>query len=237
MRQPGEGREPDDISELVSRRARGSRTLLLVFIVVVVVFVGRQSGLFGPTLDTQALTTVNQAVLEQKIAAAGPLLIEGNPQAGTTIIEFFDYRCAHCRTMAPLIHDLVTDDTDLRVILVEYPILGPESELAARFALAAAKQDGYAVFHRALMYSTVEWTARALADLGQGLGLDGDRLQSDANSPDVTALLAAYRSAAQDDMIDGTPAFIMGDMLIVGAVDETTLRELVRLAREGQNPG
>ncbi len=237
MRGFGDQREPDDVQELMSRRARGSRTIMMVLIVAAIAVVGRESGFFGPTVDGRTLTTVDQAVLEQKLAAAGPLLIEGSSDGDVTIIELFDYRCPHCRRMAPVVQDLVDSDLGIRLILVEYPILGAESDVAARFALAAARQDAYSTFHRALMYSTVTWTDAAMVELGESLGLDGEKLLDDANSPETSAILSAYRSAARDDGIDSTPAFIVGDMLFVGTLDETTLRELVRMARSETDAG
>lgn len=231
MRSFGNQREPDDVSELMSRRARGSRTIMMVLLVAAIAVVGRESGLFGPTVDGRSLTTVDQAAMEQRLAAAGPLLVEGNSDGDVTIIELFDYRCPHCRRMAPVVQDLVDSDPGIRLILVEYPILGPESDIAAKFAVAAANQDAYGPFHRALMYSTVTWTEAAMVELGENLGLDSQKLLEDANSPETAAILSAYRAAAREDGIDSTPAFIVGDMLFIGTLDEPTLRELVRMAR------
>ncbi|MEM7121282.1 MAG: DsbA family protein [Pseudomonadota bacterium] len=231
MRFSGHQREPDDVNELMSRRARGSRTIMMVLIVAAIAVVGRESGFFGPTVDGRSLTTVDQAALEERLAAAGPLLIEGNSEGDVTIIELFDYRCPHCRRMAPVIQDLVDSDPGIRLVLVEYPILGPESDTAAKFAVAAANQDAYGPFHRALMYSTVTWTEAAMVELAESLGLDSQKLREDANSPETAAILSAYRAAAREDGIDSTPAFIVGDALFIGTLDEPTLRELVRMAR------
>ncbi len=232
---PGNSRDRDDVSELTSAKSRSRRSLLLILVAVAAFVIARQTGLFGPTVDTQSLATVDSAVLIAELRAAGPLLGEGNPDGDAVMIEFFDYRCPHCRRVAPIVQGLIEGDANVHLILVEYPVLGPESELAAKFALAAARQDAYGIYHRALMFSAIEWTSDALADLGASLDLDPERLRQDAESAEISSLLAAYKAAGRNAEISGTPAFVTGDLLLVGAADEITLKEMIRQVREESN--
>jgi protein-disulfide isomerase len=229
---PGRPNDRDDVSDLVSGRARSKRSLLMILLVVAAVVVARQTGLFGPVVDTQSLASADSAALIAQLQAAGPLLVEGDPAGDVDLIEFFDYRCAHCRRMAPVVQDLLDGDPGVRLILVEFPVLGPESELAARFALAAARQDAYETYHRALMFSTVAWTSDALTDLGVSLGLDGDKLRQDSSSAEISSLLAAYKSIGKAANVDGTPAFVAGSLMIIGAADALTLVEMIKQARQ-----
>jgi protein-disulfide isomerase len=183
-------------------------------------------------VDTQSLATADTGAIVDELQAAGPLLGQGNPDGDAFLVEFFDYRCPHCRRMAPVVAELTANDSGLYVVYVEYPVLGPESVLAARYALAAARQGAYGLYHRALMYSTVAWTPEALTDLGTSLGLDGAQLRMDADSAEISALLAAYKEIGQKAGIDGTPAYVAGDLMLVGAADELTLKEMIRQGRE-----
>jgi len=233
MLRPGDRREPEDVNELLSSRVRSRRSLIWILVAIAGFVVARQMGLFGPVIDTQSLATADTAAIVRELQAAGPLLSERNPDGDAELVEFFDYRCPHCRRMAPVVASLAADDTQLQVIYVEYPVLGPESVLAAQFALAAARQGAYGPFHRALMYTSVEWTPQALTALGESLGLDGAQLRQDAESAEISALLAAYKEIGNKAGIDGTPAYLAGDLVLVGAADELTLKEMIRQGREG----
>jgi protein-disulfide isomerase len=237
MRQAGEPGDRDEVSELMKGKLRSRRALLWLLVGIAAFVVARQAGLFGPVIDSQSLATADSAAILEELRAAGPLLGEGNPAGDRILIEFFDYRCGHCRRMAPVLQDLVAEDPNLHLILVDFPVLGPESVLAAQFALAASLQDAYDVYHRALMYSPVEWTAEALTDLGESLGLDGEKLRQDAESAEISTRLAANKAIGGKAGIDGTPAFVTGDFLIVGAVDAVTLQEMIRQAGEATTGG
>jgi len=75
----------------------------------------------------------------------------GDAGAEIAIVQFFDYKCGYCRRVAPTISKLLEEHKNVRVIFKELPILGPESHLASRAALAAAKQGAYAPFHQKLL--------------------------------------------------------------------------------------
>lgn len=155
----------------------------------------------------------------------------GNPDGGTAIVEFFDYNCPYCKRAAPEVMALIADDSDLRVVMREWPILGPDSEYAARASLAARAQGKFAEFHEALMAEprANEATVRRAAE---EVGLDLDRLQADMQAPEVEAHIAQSRKLAQELGISGTPSFIVGDNLVPGFVEKAQLSALIAEARD-----
>lgn len=154
----------------------------------------------------------------------------GNPEGDTVIVEFFDYNCPYCKRAAPEVAGLIADDPDLRVVMREWPILGPESELAARASLAARAQGKYAAFHEALMAQprANEVTIRRAAEEA---GLDFDRLQADMKEPEVEAHIARSRDLATQLGITGTPTFIIGDGLVPGFAEKAQLAAVIAEAR------
>lgn len=152
--------------------------------------------------------------------------ILGNPDGGTVIDEFFDYNCPYCRKAAPEVATLITDDPDLRVVMREWPILGPESELAARASLAARAQGKYAAFHEALMAQprANEATIRRAAE---EVGLDFDQLQTDMRAPEIEAHIARSHELAKQLGISGTPTFLIGSNLVPGFVESAELAAII----------
>lgn len=155
----------------------------------------------------------------------------GSPDGGTVIVEFFDYNCPYCRRAAPEVMALIAEDADLRVVMREWPILGPDSELAARASLAARAQGKYAAFHAALMAQSRanEVTIRRAAEEA---GLDFGRLQADMRAPEVEAHIARSRDLATQLGITGTPTFIIGDGLVPGFAEKAQLAALIAEARD-----
>lgn len=157
--------------------------------------------------------------------------VGGNPAGDVTVVEFFDYRCPHCRRMVPVIKTLLAEDPRVRFVYKELPILGEESVIAARAALAAGRQGKYAEAHDRLMAEAGPLTRDTVLAMLKAIGLDGNRLAADMDAPHVATLIGKELALAQALGIDGTPAFVVGDELVVGAVDLETLRELISRAR------
>ncbi len=175
-----------------------------------------------------------QAVIEQRSALSGdpdsPAL--GNPDGDVLIVEFFDYRCPYCRKMAPRVRKAVESDGNIRLVMKEWPILGPQSIQAARAALAAAKQGKYEAFHFALMTEPGDMSDPHIRQIARTVGLDVDRLQEDMRSADIDAMIRRNHELARALDINGTPAFVIGDTLVPGAIDLKTLQRLVAKARD-----
>jgi protein-disulfide isomerase len=159
--------------------------------------------------------------------------IGGNPAGDVTVVEFFDYRCPHCRRMAPVIKSLIAQDGSVRLVYKELPILGDESVLAARAALAARQQGKYVEAHDRLMSATGPFTAAGVLATLTSIGLDGERLRAEMDAPEIATIIGRELALAQALGIDGTPAFVVGGELVVGAMDLGTLRDLVSRARRG----
>lgn len=157
--------------------------------------------------------------------------VGGNPQGNVTVVEFFDYRCGYCKSVAPTVKQLLRDDRQVRLIYKEFPILGPESILAARAALAARAQGRYAALHDALMAAREPLTRPVILKIAAQAGLDTARLEKDMDSPEIPAAIQRNHELAQALGIQGTPAFVVGSQLAPGAVDLATLKRLVEQAR------
>ena len=160
--------------------------------------------------------------------------VRGNPSGDVTLVEFFDYRCPYCRQVEPFLQALLKNDHGLRVVVKEFPILGPASVYAAKLALAANKQGKYELFHDAVMSRRSNFDEATLLKLAEEAGLALDRLKTDMNSPEVDAEIKRTTEIAQALRLSGTPAFIVGTELIPGATDPETLQALLDEARHGR---
>ncbi|HEY0524559.1 MAG TPA: DsbA family protein [Stellaceae bacterium] len=161
---------------------------------------------------------------------AAPVL--GNPKGDVTIVEFFDYRCPYCKQMHAGIQALLGEDKKLRFVAKEFPVLGKDSVTASRAALAAQKQGKYEPFHNALLATKGQLNEDAVMKAASSVGLDVDRLKEDMKSPDIETALKHNYALAQALDIRGTPAFVIGNELIPGAVDAATIKEKVAAARK-----
>jgi len=158
--------------------------------------------------------------------------IFGNPDGDVTVVEFFDYRCPYCKTVAGRAMETAKKDGKVKVMFKELPILGPESVFAARAALAAQRQGKYIEFHLALMRTRERLTDEITIRIAQGVGIDLEKLKKDMASPEIKRQLEANLELAQELGIRGTPAFIVGDKLAPGAIDEETLVKMIADARK-----
>ena len=159
----------------------------------------------------------------------------GNPSGDVTVVEFFDYRCGYCKRVAPAVTSLLAADANVRLVLKELPILGPDSLLAAKSALAAHKQGRYADFHAALL-AAPSIDEAAIDKLATDSGLDVDRFRADRTDAATTAAIEKNHRLAQALGINGTPAFIVGDRVVPGAADAATLAGYVAAVRGGRQP-
>ena len=158
----------------------------------------------------------------------------GRIDARKTIVEFFDYRCAYCKKVYPTIVYLLEQDSNIRIVLKELPILGPESEYASRFALSAYKINPslYKDLHSSFMRFPRNLDRAAINMIAQRLGLDVERIIEGINDPDISATLQDNYRLAQTLGINGTPAFVIGYKLIPGAISLKQFKELVEGAEK-----
>jgi protein-disulfide isomerase len=172
------------------------------------------------------------AANQSQLLDAAHTPIGGNPDGDVTLVEFFDYHCAYCRRVVSSVRALMDEDPDLRLVFKDLPVLGPDSVRAAKAALASRKQNGYVPFHFALMASD-DLSIEGIRAAAAAVGLDPKRLEADMDSPEVNQAIDANYALANELGIQGTPAFVIGDQLIPGAVDKARLEQLIQQARAG----
>lgn len=171
------------------------------------------------------------ARLGDSLTAPYPGAVLGNPNGAVTLVEFSDYACGFCRTAVADVEALIAANDDLKVVIREYPILSEQSAAAARMALAAADQGKFAAFHKA-MYAKERPTNEAIEAAAREAGLDLERAMADIRSGKYEAELMRNHSLAGDLGVDGTPAWVVGNRTIAGAVGEERLAEAIAEARE-----
>ncbi|MBI1326668.1 MAG: thioredoxin domain-containing protein [Alphaproteobacteria bacterium] len=152
----------------------------------------------------------------------------GNKKGKKVAAEFFDYNCGYCKKSIDAVAKLIEDNKDLKFVFVELPILSPSSNLAARYALAANKQGKYWEYHQALMHFQGEKNEETLTKMAEEVGLNVDKLKKDAESDAVKKRLEQNQQLAQKLGISGTPAFVIGETLMPGAVPVETMQDALK---------
>lgn len=172
------------------------------------------------------------AQLRKPLQDDPPRLLAGNPQGDITVVEFFDYRCGYCKQVFPALMALIKEDSQVRVVFKEFPVLGEESRLASRAALASEAQGKYLPFHVALMEYKGKLTEESLFQVAREVGLDADRLRQDMTNPAIDEALARSAELAGVLELRGTPAFVIGETLVPGAIDLAEIKKLVAAERK-----
>jgi len=180
--------------------------------------------------ETEAAKTAAIIKADQNLLFNSPhQVVLGNPHGSVTAVEFFDYNCAFCKHALPDMMKLLQTNPDLRFVLKEFPVLGPGSVEAAHVAVAARMQDPtgakYIEFHQKLLGGRgVADLTRALA-VAKEVGFDMARIQKDMNSPEVKTTIDQDMKLADDIGVDGTPSYVIGDQVVVGAVGFDELKQ------------
>ena len=149
-----------------------------------------------------------------------------------TIYEFFDYNCGYCKSVVKTIMDILSEDKKINFVFVEFPILSKQSYIAAKAALASKKQGLYNKFHLSLMKIKGRINEEKVFSTAKEIGLDIDQLKIDMNNPEIEQLLAKNREIAKLLNLNGTPAFIIGDIIYPGALNLNKLKEIIKKFRE-----
>lgn len=179
---------------------------------------------------------------EAAVATAGEELerdpsspVVGNPDGDVTVVEFFDYRCGYCKGVLPSVQKLIKGDGNIRLVLKEYPILGPDSLTAAKASLAVwqTDPDKYMDVHAALLNAKGTLDEQRVLDLIAAEGVDRDTIRRAMADPGIEDALRANFELGQRLGVNGTPAFIIGDQLVPGAIDFEQMEKLVADARDG----
>lgn len=165
---------------------------------------------------------------EQQILRSPHQVVLGNPNGKVTMVEFFDYNCGFCKRALADMQALLRDDPELRIVLKEFPILGPGSVEAAQVAVAVRMQDPaggkYLAFHQALLQQRGMVDRKAALAAARDAGLDVDRIARDLSDPEVQVTLAETHALARELGINGTPAYVIGDKIVPGAIGVNGLK-------------
>lgn len=173
---------------------------------------------------TDALFDVGvKALVDPKVA-----YVEGPENAKVTVVEFFDYRCPHCKASLGAMKSLSAKNKDIRIAYVERPILTADSMVAARAAVASRRQPGkYVPFHFALMATNGELPKDRILDIAKTVGIDTAKLEKDMADPAVIEQVNQSNALATTLHFNGTPTFVVNDKVIVGEMTEDELQSLV----------
>lgn len=175
---------------------------------------------------------------EKKINAIKSLELLKNPgifqeKADVTIYEFFDYNCGYCKSVVKTIMETISEDQKINFVFVEFPILSQQSYNAALAALASERQNLYNNFHLALMRVRGRVDDNQVFRTAKEIGLDIDQLKKDMERSEILEQLQKNREIAKLLNLNGTPAFIIGDVVYPGALTKENLKEIIKKVREG----
>ncbi len=178
----------------------------------------------------------NNRVHAAALARKGLGLERGNPQGDVLVVEFADYNCGWCKRAHNGVLNAVAKDGNVRFLYKEFPVLGEMSRFASQAALASDDQDAYGDFNNRLMNQPGRLSESAVLSLAEEMGLDVERLTADMDSPQIEAVLENNKRIARALGIEGTPAFLIGDRLYRGYLDEDELEQAIAQARAEAAP-
>jgi protein-disulfide isomerase len=178
----------------------------------------------------------NLTRMQDKIARDPRAPAIGNPKGDVTVVEFFDYHCGYCKRFYPEIAKLLHDDKNVRVVFKEFPILSPDSDLAARAALAVynINKAKYFDYHILLMQTNSEFTEAMLTDKAKEVGIDAEAFRKAFHDPEISKDIDRNKVLANNLAITGTPSIIVGTEFMPGAISYEILSQKVQEARDNQ---
>ena len=192
----------------------------------------------GAPADRQAAIAAKAAAIKEnaaRIFSSPHQVTLGNPQGDVTLVEFFDYSCGFCKQALADKLELLKGDAKLKLVLKEFPILGPGSVDAARVGIAVRMQDHggerYLEYHKRLLSDRSPPTRERALKVAEDVGLDVARVEKDAASDEVRATIEESIALARLLGINGTPAYVVGESVFVGAVGLNALLPRIKAVR------
>lgn len=158
--------------------------------------------------------------------------VGGNAKGDVTVYEFFDYNCTYCKKVTGDLMAAIKKDGNTAIRFIEFPILAESSFEAARAALAAKRQGKYTEFHVALMELSGRLSSDRIMEVAKKAGLDTDQLKKDMEDEAISAHLKRNVELARLIGVTGTPAFIIGDHFVPGAIKQNMITDLIETARK-----
>jgi protein-disulfide isomerase len=158
--------------------------------------------------------------------------VAGNPNGDVAIVEFMDYQCGYCKRSHPSVLSEVAADGKVKIIYKDLPILGEASRIGALAALASRAQGKHDAFHNALMEFKGPIDRAKILEIAASVGIDVPRLEQDMQDPKLKKIIDRNMAVATALGVRGTPAFVIGNQFVPGAVEADTLRQLISEARK-----
>jgi protein-disulfide isomerase len=189
----------------------------------------------GPQIAPRAAIAETENVLTEALVLRDPQIpVAGNTAGDITIVEYFDYQCPYCRKIEPELRQVVQDDGKIRLVLKDWPILGPVSVIAARMALASKYQNKFIEAHDALIAVNSKLTEARIREVLAGAAIDLDRLDRDlaSNAATIDAVLARNNDQATAFEFRGTPSFIIGKFRVPGVLTMAQFGQAIADARK-----
>lgn len=197
---------------------------------------GVSAALLGASART-ALAQGDDTILTEALVLRDPEIpAAGNVDGDISIVEWFDYNCPYCRKIDPELRQVIQDDGKVRLVLKDWPILGPVSKVAARMALAAKYQDKFMGAHEAMIGVSSKLTEPRINELLAGAGIDMDRLKRDleTNAKAIDGILARNNDQALAFGFKGTPSFIVGKFRVPGVLTMAEFELVIADARKAK---
>lgn len=177
------------------------------------------------------------ALAAEKASLTDPAtsVLAGNLQGDVTIVEFMDYNCGFCKRAMEDVRTLAKDDPKLKIVIKDFPILGPDSVEASRVAIAAKAQlqgQKYWDFHLKLMGTKGRINGAKALEVAKEAGADIERIKKEMEAPATRAVIEQTVALGDRLGLTGTPAFIVGDEVVFGAVGVPALKQKIEAVRK-----
>jgi protein-disulfide isomerase len=197
---------------------------------------GASVAVLGALPSGPALGQADNVLTEALVLRDPEIPVAGNAAGDITIVEYFDYQCPYCRKVEPELRQVVQDDGKVRLVLKDWPILGPMSVTAARMALASRYQDKFIQAHDAMIAVNSKLTEPRIREVLAAAGINVDRLDRDlaGNVSAIDAVLARNNDQAIAFDFRGTPSFIVGKFRVPGVLTMEQFGQVIADARKAK---
>lgn len=182
--------------------------------------------------ETNKQAAVKAKELQETLKKTNDVAFAGNPKGDVTVVEFFDYNCGYCKKAFDEIVTLLGEDKNVKVVLYDMPILGPNSLETSKWSLASKKQGKFFEYHTALMNHQGGKDEATLRRLAKDAGLDPDKLAKDKDDPAIEAEIREHLKTAQELGIQGTPGFLINDKVFRGYIPYDVIKSTIASERE-----
>ena len=177
------------------------------------------------------LPLVSEEFLNDELLNSPNDFVMGNPNGSITIVEFFDYRCTYCKIMIPRMEQLMANDKSIRFVIKDFPVLGANSNFAARFAIAARQLDRNKMqkFFQLMSEQRGGLNPDEQLNLAVQAGYNLDSLAALAKDKSVEKIIKTNLELGRKLGISGTPGFVIGNRLIPGAISFKEFETVIKI--------